>query len=70
MFRELRAIYEIRRFKLVFSLEIFGLPGAQRELTEALDSVAAEGLLDFLDSLPTIRIPRFRHYKWDFLDFD
>ena len=43
---------EIRPFKLIF------LPDApeirqekvRRELAEALDSVAAEGLLDFLDS--------------------
>lgn len=70
LFVELRAMNEIRRFKLVFLLETLGCLEAQKELVEVLDSVTALGLLDFLDSPPTIRIARLRHYKWDFLDFD
>jgi len=68
LFGELRAMHKVRRFKLVFLLEMLGLVEAQRELAEALDSVTAEGLLDFLDFPPTVRIPRSRHHKWDFLD--
>ena len=57
LFETLRRMNEIRPFKLVF------LPEApesrqekvRRELAEALDSVTASGLLDFLDSPPTIR---------------
>jgi len=70
LFGRLRTIHKVRRFKLVFSLERVGLPEVHRELTEALVSATAEGLLDFLDSPPTIRISRRRHHKWDFLDFD
>jgi len=70
-FGELRTVHEVRPFKLVFLLEI--MPDyleARRELAEALDSLTTKSLLDFLDSPPTIRIARSRHYKWDFLDFD
>ena len=70
LFVELRAMNEVRPFKLVFLLETLGYSEARRELEEALDTVTALGLLDFLDSPPTIRIARLRHYKWDFLDFD
>ena len=57
LFETLRKMNEIRSFKLVF------LPEApesrqekvRRELVGALDLVAARGLLDFLDSPPTIR---------------
>lgn len=59
-------MHEVRSFKLVFSLEICSLPEAERELAEVLVSVVAEGLLDFLDSPPTIRNPRLRHDHWDF----
>ena len=70
LFRELRAINEVRRFKLVFFLETSGCLGAQEELVKALDTVTAQGLLDFLDSPPTIRIARICDYRWNFLDFD
>jgi len=60
----------VRRWRLVFLLEVPDFREAQQELAEALESVTAKGLLDFLDYPPTIRIARLRHYKWDFLDFD
>jgi len=63
-------VHVSRRFNLVFLLDAFGLPEAEQQLAEALDSVTTEGLLNFLDFPPTVRIPRPRHYKWDFLDFD
>ena len=70
LFGELRVMNEVKRFRLVFLLETLGYSEAERELAEALDTATALGLLDFLDSPPTIRIARLRDYKWDFLDFD
>jgi len=73
LFGELRAVHEVRPFKLVFSLKMIpDFREARQELAEALNSVTTKSLdfLDFLDSPPTIRITRSRHYKWDFLDFD
>jgi len=65
LFETLRAMNRIRPFKLVFSIPVSDffqgemrrifLGEVRRKLTEALDSVAADGLLDFLDSPPTIR---------------
>ena len=57
LFDALRAMDIIRPFQLVFLLEVPDVykGKAQRELAEALDSVIAKGLLDFLDSPPTIR---------------
>jgi len=63
-------MHKVRRFNLVFLLETSGCSGAQEELVKSLDTVIAQGLLNFLDSPPVIRIARFRHYRWDFLDFD
>jgi len=56
-FDALRAMDVIRPFKLVFLLEVTDAyqGKAGRELAEALDSAVASGLLDFLDSPPTIR---------------
>jgi len=56
-FRTLRMMNEIKPFKLVFSLEVpdFSWEEARQKLARALDSVTAEGLLDFLGSPPTIR---------------
>ena len=71
-FSALRWMNEVRHFKLVFLLlaaDPYVCYGRQ-ELAEALDSVTAKGLLDFLDSPPTIRVARPRHFKWDLLDFD
>jgi len=47
---------ELRPFDLVFLLEVLDFRQAQRELLETLDLVTAKGLLDFLDSPPTIRV--------------
>jgi len=69
LFETLRKMNEVRRFKLVFLVEAENARHARRELETALVSVAAKGLLDFLDSPPTIRTARPRYYKWDFLDF-
>ena len=70
LFETLRKMNEVRRFKLVFLVEAENARDAQRELGAALDSVAAKGLLGFLDSPPTIRSARPRHHKWNFLSFD
>ena len=73
LFETLRKMNETRPFKLLFSFEgpCFVPKGNRRELVEpqwevkaALDSVAAEGLLDFLDSPPTLRNVKCR--QWDF----
>jgi len=50
-------VYGVRPFKLVFLLEVprTSRVEARRELVGALDWVVAEGLLDFLESPPTIR---------------
>jgi len=69
LYKTLRKMNEVRPFKLVFLLEAEDIWVARRNLEGILDSAAAKGLLDFLDSPPTIRTARPRHYKWDFLDF-
>lgn len=57
LFRVLREMSEVRRFKLVFLLEPWDFSQGEvlRNLERALDLVSAKGLLDFLDSPPTIR---------------
>jgi len=58
MFETLRAMSEVRPFVLVFLLEVPDFSQGEesrRKLARALDLVTAEGLLDFLDSPPTIR---------------
>jgi hypothetical protein len=57
LFETLRQMNEVRPFKLVFSLEIPNpyLVVPLQKLVEALDLATAKGLLDFLDSPPTIR---------------
>ena len=52
LFEALRAMNEVRPFKLVFLLQ----GKARQKLAETLDSVAAKGFLNFLDSPPTIRL--------------
>jgi len=73
LFETLRRMNEIRPFELVFSLEApsFSLLEARRTLEDVLESATVIGLLDFLDSPPSIRIARSRFYEWDlfFLDF-
>lgn len=56
LFNTLRMMSEIRPFKLAFLLE--GPSPSRweaRQLVEVLESVAAKGLLDFLDSPPSVR---------------
>lgn len=57
LFEALHAMDGVRPFKLVFLLLAQDPPqeGARRMLSGVLDSVAAKGLLDFLDSPPTVR---------------
>ena len=57
VFETLRTMAQVRPFKLVFLLEVSDplQREAQQELVGALDSVTARGLLDFLDSSPSIR---------------
>ena len=59
----LRIINKVKRIKLVFSLEA---PSPSQwetqQLEEFLESMTAGGFLDFLDSPPSIRIPRCRFY--------
>jgi len=73
LFETFRAMNEARPFKLVFSLEVpeFSQETGRR-LARALDSATAEGLLDFLNSPPTIRRARSPRGEWDisFPDFD
>ena len=68
----LRELNEIRPFKLVFSFE--GPHSSPEEarcvLARCLRSATARGLLDFLDSPPTIRIARPRRLGWDPVDLD
>ena len=67
-FRELRRTSEARRFKSEFSLEVPDPRQARRELLKSLESVTAEGLFDFPNSRPTVRITRPRS-KSDPFDF-
>jgi len=65
-FETLRTMNEVRPFKLVFSFEVSGSPqGKVRwKLVEAMEMATAKGTFDFLDSPPTVRIARSRHYGW------
>jgi hypothetical protein len=66
LFETLRTMSEVRPFKLVFLLvdpDPF-LWEAPRKLEGVLDSVTASGLLDFLDSPPTIRSAPFPERGW------
>ena len=58
LFQTLRTMNEVRPFKLAFLAEVSGfyLEGGRQKLASALDSVIAEGLLDFLESPPNILI--------------
>jgi len=57
LFETLRKMNGVRPFKLVFLLEPSDLyqENVRQELAGVLDSVNANGFLDFLDSPPTIR---------------
>ena len=56
LFETLGKMNEVRPFKLVFLTvaSVFSREKVRWELAEALDFVIAEGLLDFLDSPPTM----------------
>ena len=57
VFETLRTMHKARPFKLVFLLEASDRwqGEVRRSLVEELDSMTDKGLLDFLDSPPTIR---------------
>jgi len=63
LFETLRKMNGVRSFKLVFLLEPSDSyeESVRRELVEVLNSVIANGFLDFLDSPPTIRWGQSRH---------
>ena len=56
LFLTLRTMTEVRPFKLAFLLQVPHLPSREgrRKFEATLESVITEGLLDFLDSPPTI----------------
>ena len=61
LFETLHALSGVRPFKLVFllvGLEPF-LGEVRRKFADILDSVTARGLLDFLNSPPTIRSEQY-----------
>lgn len=65
LFHTLRKMNEIKRFKLIFLLRILDWSqGEQRAFEEVLESVAAKGLLDFLETPHTIRAEGVTHYQW------
>ena len=68
----LRELNQVRPFKLVFSFEgPYSSPEEARHiLTRCLRSATALGLLEFLNSPPTIRIARTRRHGWNSLDLD
>lgn len=56
-FETLRKMNQVRPFKLVFLFEDAGShrEETRQELVDALDTVIAQGLLDFLDAPPTVK---------------
>jgi hypothetical protein len=67
LFETLRKMNKRRPFELVFLLvgsDLFLKEGRQK-LEGALDSVATRGLLDLIDSPPTIRSAGFPEHGWD-----
>ena len=64
-FHALRIIHEIKGFRLVFLLHILHWPLGERvALGRALESAAAKGLFDSLDSPPIIRVEGVTHREW------
>jgi len=72
LFETLRTMGSIRPFKLAFLLEDsdYNQGEIRREVAEALDSATRIGLLDFLDSPPTIRIGKSSRPAWDWFDVE
>lgn len=64
--KTLRAMNEIKPFKLVFLLEVSDSSRGEglQWSAEALELMVVEGIFDFLGSPPTIRIARSRNYEW------
>ena len=67
LFETLRKMNEIRPFDLVFLLETsdFHQDGVRQQLAGALDSISADGSLDFLRSSPSVHVARPHNYLWD-----
>ena len=67
LFETLDKMYQFNPFELVFLLDVLDsvYGEARRKFVEVLDSVTAEGLLDFLESPPTIRWVGSHHYGRD-----
>ena len=68
LFETLRTMNQVRPFRLVF---LVAEPGpfwevARQRVVEALDSLTARGLLDFLDSPHTIRSAQTHEQGWDY----
>ena len=63
--KTLRAMNEVRPFKLVFLLvsDYPQMEVLRRSAEEALESTVARGSFDFLDSPPIVRITRSRHHR-------
>ena len=67
----LRELNEVRPFKLAFSFEGHLWGGdIQGALAIRTASQTRTSDLDFLDSPPTVRIPRYRYEGWGLLDDD
>ena len=65
LFQTLREMNEIKRFKLVFLLEILKQSQEEQSILEkTLKWATGNGLLDFLDSPPTIRVEVVVHCEW------
>ena len=57
---------EFKPFNLVFLLEVLDRSCEERRmLEEVLESVAEQGLLDFLDFPPTIRVEQIPRGGWE-----
>lgn len=67
LFGALRTMNEVRRFKLVFLLEVADPDevGPRWGFSEASNLVTVNGPLTFLDSPPTTRVVRSRYCDWD-----
>ena len=72
LFETLRTMNKARHFKLVFLLVAMDSrrEKTRRKLVGSLDSAAASGLLDFLDSPPTIRCTQFPEYEYYLTDYE
>ena len=73
LFETLRKMHDVRPFKLVFLLELledWDRWNTRRRLAENLNLVTGNGLVDFLESPPTIRTAWTCYSVWDILDLD